>query len=137
MKAIKIAVVALLAYAGLVTAFESLIGFMQPTPDSTIVITTLDEAGAPHDRVVTRLVSDGQIYVAANHWPRAWYHRALQNPHVQVAIDGVKGDFIAVPVTGAEHDRVESEHPHSFGFRFMTGFPPRYFVRLDPAAPVK
>jgi len=137
MKAIKIAVIALLVYAGIVTAFESLIGYTQPTPESTVVITTLDEMGAPHDRVVSRMVSDGHLYVSANHWPRAWYHRALKNPHVQVTMDGVKADYLAVPVTGAEADRVASENPHPLAFRFVTGFPPRYFVRLDPTAAVK
>ena len=132
MKALKVAVIVLLVYAGIVTAFESLIGFTQPTPESTILITTFDADETPHDRVVSKLVSDGKIYVAANHWPRAWYHRALANPHVQVTTDGKKVDYLAVPVTGAEHDRVESENRHPLVFLFLTGFPPRYFVRLDP-----
>jgi hypothetical protein len=51
---------------------------------------------------------------------------------VQATIDGKKGDYRAIPVTGAEHDRVESEHSHGVVFRILTGFPPRYFVRLDP-----
>src|SRR5262245_54937863 len=133
MKALKIAVIALLVYAGIVTAFESMIGYFQPAqPGSTIVLTTFDAGGAPHDRVVSKLDSDGHLYVAANHWPRAWYHRVLANPKVQAEIDGVKREFRAVPVTGEEHDRVQSQHPHPFFFLFLTGFPPRYFVRLDP-----
>ena len=43
-----------------------------------------------------------------------------------------KSDYQAVPVTGVEHDRVEGEHSHSLGFRILTGFPSRYFLRLDP-----
>src|SRR5262249_7985194 len=74
-------------------------------------------------------------YVAANHWPRAWYERALANPKVQVTWDGQKIDYQAVPVTGAEHDRVEADNPHSAWFRFATGYPPRRFLRLDPAGP--
>jgi uncharacterized pyridoxamine 5'-phosphate oxidase family protein len=132
MKAWKIAVILVLVYAAIVAAFESMIGYLQPTPESTIVITTFDREGTPHDRVVSRLVSAGHLYVAANHWPRAWYHRALENPQVQVTIDGKKGDYLAVPVTGAEHERVESENHHGLVFRILTGFPPRYFVRLDP-----
>jgi F420H(2)-dependent quinone reductase len=134
MKAIKIAVIALLVYAGIVTAFESLIGYFQPSqPGSTILLTTFDADGKPHDRVVSKLETDGKTYVAANHWPRAWYRRALENPKVQVTVDGQKVEYRAVPVTGAEHDRVQSDHPHGFVFLFLTGFPPRYFVRLDPA----
>ena len=57
--------------------------------------------------------------------------------NIQVTMDGVKADYLAVPVTGAEADRVASENPHPLAFRFVTGFPPRYFVRLDPTAAVK
>ena len=132
MKALKIVAIVVLVYVGIVAAFESLIGTLQPAGGSTLVITTVDGDGSSHDRVVSRLESDGQLYVAANHWPRAWYRRALANPEVQATIDGRKGDYRAVPVTGVEHDRVESEHSHGVVFRILTGFPPRYFVRLDP-----
>jgi F420H(2)-dependent quinone reductase len=132
MKALKVVVIVALVYVGIVVAFESLIGFLQPRAGSTLVITTFDANGAPHDRVVSRLESDGHLYVAANHWPRAWYKRALANPEVQATLDGEKRDYRAVPVTGAEHARVEREHAVGVVFRLLTGFPPRYFVRLDP-----
>jgi len=132
MKALKIIAIVALVYVGIVVAFESSIGFFQPAGGSTLVITTYDAAGAPHERVVSRLENEGHLYVAANHWPRAWYKRALANPAVRVTLDGKTGDYRAVPVTGAEHDRVESENRHAVAFRILTGFPPRYFVRLDP-----
>jgi len=132
MKIVKVAAVALLVWAGIVVAFESSIGFFQPTAGSTLVITTFDAARTPHERVVSRLESDGKLYVAANHWPRAWYDRALENPEVQVTLDGEKRDYRAVPVTGAEHERVERDNRLPLVFRFLTGFPPRYFLRLDP-----
>jgi hypothetical protein len=132
MKALKIVAIVVLVYLGIVVAFESLIGYFQPTAGSTLVITTLDSDGAPHDRVVARLESGGQLYVAANHWPRAWYRRALENPDVQATLDGEKRDYRAVPVTGLEHDRVDSENSLGVGFRILTGFPPRIFLRLDP-----
>jgi hypothetical protein len=132
MRALKIIVIVALVYAGIVTAFESLIGTLQPADSGTLVITTFDGDGTPHDRVLSKLESDGKVYVAVNHWPRAWYNRALQNPDVQVTIDGQKSDRRAVPVTGAEHERVESENAHGIVFKLLTGFPPRYFVRLDP-----
>ena len=134
MKAVKIVGIAVLVYVGIVVAFESLIGYFQPTPGSTLVITTFDQDETPHDRVVSRLESDGHLYVAANHWPRAWYKRALENPEVQVTLDGENGDYRAVPVTGAEHDRVDGESGLPLVFRIPTGFPPRSFVRLDPRA---
>jgi F420H(2)-dependent quinone reductase len=134
MKIIKVAVILLVVYAAIVAAFESMIGYIQPTQETTVVITTFDAAGAPHDRVVSRLESAGQVYVAANHWPRAWYERALANPKVQVAMDGQKTDHQAVPVTGDEHERVDADNRLPLLFRFVTGFPPRYFLRLDPPA---
>ena len=121
-----------LAYVGIIVAFESLLGYFQPAGQSTLVITTSDEDGTTHDRVLARLESNGQLFVAANHWPRAWYKRALENPNVQVALDGVKGAYLAVPVTDEEHDRVNGENSLGVVFRFLTGFPPRYIVRLDP-----
>ena len=132
MKAVKIVAIVVLVYIGIVVAFESLIGYFQPTAESTLVITTFDGDGTPHDRVVSRLESDGQLYVGANHWPRAWYNRALENPEVKITLDGEKSDYRAVPVTGVEHDRVDSENSLGVAFRILTGFPPRYFVRLDP-----
>ncbi len=132
MKAFKIVANAVLVYVGIVVAFESLIGYFQPTAGSTLVITTFDGDETPHDRVVSRLESDGQLYVAANHWPRAWYNRALENPEVQITLDGERSDYRAVPVTGMEHDRVDAENSLGVVFQILTGFPPRYFVRLEP-----
>ena len=132
MTVLRIAAIALLVYVGIVAAFESFIGTLQPTGGSTLVMTTFDADGTSHDRVVSRLESSGQLYVAANHWPRAWYRRALKNPDVQVTMDGKRGNYLAVPVTGAEHERVAADNRLPLAFRIVTGFPPRYFVRLEP-----
>ena len=131
MKPLKIVAIVVVAYLAIIVAFESLIGYFQPADGSTLVITTFDRDGAPHDRVVSPLKSNGKLYVATNHWTRAWYNRALGNPEVQVTLDGEKGDYRAVPVTGMEHDRVDGENSLPVVFRIVTGFPPRYFVRLD------
>ena len=132
MKAVKIAVIAALVYAGIVVAFESMIGFMQPTPGGTIVLTTFDANGTANERVVSRLDSVDQLYVSANHWPREWYERALANPDVQVTVDGNKVDYRAVPVDDSQAALLDAEHPHPAWFRFVTGYPPRKFVRLEP-----
>jgi hypothetical protein len=132
MKLVKIVVVLLLVYVGIVVAFESLLGYFQPQGGNTIVITTTDAAGTAKDRVVSRLDSNGQIYVAANHWPRAWYRQVLNNPQVELTIDGERAPFTAAPVLPDEHERLQAEHPHSLTFKVLTGFPPRRFVRLDP-----
>ncbi len=134
MKAVKIVAIVLGCYVALVVAFESLIGILQPTQDTTLVISTSDEDGSSHDRVLARLESNGRLYVAANHWPRAWYNRALENPEVRIALAGETESkpFLAVPVKGQEHDRVQRDNGTGTAFRFLTGFPPRYFLRLDP-----
>ncbi|MCL4686536.1 nitroreductase family deazaflavin-dependent oxidoreductase [Myxococcota bacterium] len=132
MKALKVLLIFALVYVGIVVVFESLLGYLQPANESTVVITTTDEDGTSNDRVVSRLDSDGQLYVAANHWPRAWYRQALRNPEVQVTIGGKREEYRAVPVSPAEHDRLMAEHGHGIVFRILTGFPPRYFLRLDP-----
>jgi len=135
-KAVKAIAIVILVYIGIVVAFESMIGFFQPANQGTLVITTTDDGGNPNDRVLARLESEGKLYVAANHWPRAWYRQALENPDVEVALDleGVeKKAYRAVPVSGDEHERVEGENSAGIGFRILTGFPPRYFIRLDPS----
>ena len=132
MKALKIFLSLVLGYVGIVVAFESLLGYLQPGNESTLVITTFEGDGTPHDRVLSRLESDGQLYVAANHWPRAWYNRALKSPKVHVTLDGETGNYEAVPVAGPEQDRVDGDNPLGVAFRGLTGFPPRYFLRLDP-----
>ena len=131
MTSAKIIAIVFLAYVGIVVAFESLLGYFQPAGQTTLVITTTDEDGNTNDRVLSRLESNGQLYVAANHWPRAWYHRALENPHVQVTMDGEEAAYLAVPVTDEEHDRVNVENSLGIVTRILTGFPPRHFVRLD------
>ena len=132
MKALKRIGIVIVAYLAIIVIFESLIGYFQPANESTLVITTLDAEGNARDRVLARLESDGKLYVAANHWPRAWYERALENPKVEAEVDGTKAAYVAVPVTGEEHDRVDGEHALPLPFRILTGFPPRYLLRLDP-----
>ena len=128
----KIVVILLLVYAGVVATFESLLGYFQPQGDGMIVITTTNADGVSKDRVVSRIDSADQLYVAANHWPRSWYRQTLALPNVSVSVNDVTAEYLAVPIDGAEHDRVDTDHPLPLSFRILTGFPPRYFIRLDP-----
>ncbi len=132
MKIVKYLAVALVAYVALVATFETMIGVIQPTAGETLVITTTDDGGNANDRVLARLETDGRIYVAANHWPRAWYRQALANPNVDATIEGVRAAYTAVPCDEAESARVHGEHNPGIAFRVLTGFPPRLFLRLDP-----
>ena len=131
---IKIIGIVLLVYVGIVAIFESLLGYFQPQSGDSVVITTFEADGTGHDRVLSGLESGGQFYVAVNHWPRAWYRRALANPAVRITRGEETGDYTAVLVTGAEYDRVRAEHPIPIPIRILMGFAPRHFLRLDPAA---
>lgn len=132
MKAAKWIAITIGLYVAIVVIFETMIGVMQPQAGNTLVIISKDAAGVSSNRVVSRLESDGKLYVATNHWPRAWYNQTLANPAVQIVAHGAKTDRRAVPVEGADHDRLDVEHGLPLAFRFVTGFPPRYFLRLDP-----
>ena len=137
MKAVKYLGIALGVWVAIVVIFETAIGILQPQAGEVLVITTTDDDGTENDRVLAHLKSQGKDYIAANHWPRAWYNAALANPNVSVSIDGASADYTAVPVSGAEHEQVDGDNPLPLGFRFVTGFPPRYFLRLDPKAPAE
>lgn len=130
-KAGKIVAIVAAAYIGLVVLFESSLGFFQPEAGGTIVITTVDEQGQAYNRVVSRFESGDELFIAANHWPRAWFRRVLQNPELTVLKDGESANYRAVLLEGSEHERLASEYDPGLVFRFLTGFPPRYFLRLD------
>ena len=131
MKIIKILSVIALVYVGIVVAFESLLGYFQPADQNTLVITTYDNEGNGKDRVLARLESQGQLYVAANHWPRAWYNKTMAHPMVQIDLGDGKIDYLAVPVDEVEHNQVDADNALPLAFRILTGFPPRYFYRLE------
>lgn len=131
-KFLKLLGILLAVYVGIVVLFESLLGYFQPEGQSTLTITTIAPDGNSHDRVLALLESDDELYVAANHWPRAWYRHARANPRVQATIDGEQEDYRAVPVSDQERERLREEHGTGLFFKFLTGFPPRRFLRLDP-----
>lgn len=133
-KVLKILAVLLMVYVGLVILFESLLGYFQPAYESTIVVSTVDSGGDSHSRVVQGLSSEGKLYVAVNHWPRAWFRHIQNNPDIEVAEYGseMASTYFAVLVEGGELTQVMSDNPVPFMFRVLTGFPPRYFLRLDP-----
>ena len=132
MRLVKVISIVFIVYAALVATFESLLGYYQPSGPSALVIITSDNDGKKYRRVLSRLDSNGQLYVARNHWPRAWHRRALNNSKVEVVMDGAEVNYVAVPVSEVEHQQLSEAHPRGLVFQFMTGFPPRYFIRLDP-----
>ncbi len=132
MKIVKILVGLLILYAVLVAGFETLLGYSQPTDDGTITIVTTDNDGTAHERVLSRINYQDTLYVAVNHWPRAWYRHLLERPDVTIRMDGTQNAYTAVPVSNGEFERVNAHHPLPLSIRILTGFPPRRIVRLDP-----
>lgn len=128
----KILAILIGVYVVIVVVFELRIGIVQPDLGNTLVITTSDEDGNTHDRVITRMETGGRLYVSAHHWPRAWYRRAVANPEIEVSIDGEKKPYRGVQVTGDEYQRVATEHPRPLIGRILQGFAPRRILRLDP-----
>jgi hypothetical protein len=121
-----------LAYVAMVAWNEYQLGTRQPQGGFTIVIATFDKDNNRHERVVRLTRLDGENYIAAQHWPRAWYRQALANPEIEVKFEESFEPYLAVSPEGAELERVKVGYPMSFGFKFRTGFPPRRFLRLDP-----
>ena len=99
---------------------------------ATIVLSTTGADGRPHERVLSPIDDGGQLFVAANHWPRAWYHRALENPDVRVTRKGDMADYRAVPVSEEERERLLDAPGFPLVAYVFTGFAPRQFLRLDP-----
>ena len=123
----------ILVYVGYVAYYEANLAYRQPQGQTSLVIATFDN-GDRHERVLRLEQIDGNNYIAANHWPRAWYRQALDNPEVEVKMPGTEqfATYTAVPLAGAELERVSEIYSFGFNFRFQTGFPPRRFLRLDP-----
>lgn len=122
-------------YVFIVVGFESLLGYFQPANEQTLSLTVTEDNGNLHQRVLSRIEHKGKLYVAVNHWPRAWYQTLQEEPGVTVAFNDVSYPATAVVVSDSvEFSSVESSHPLGLGFRILTGFPPRHFVRLDGLA---
>ncbi len=123
-----------LLYVAWVVRFEINLGYNQPQGGSTLVLATFNEEGERQERVLRLEQIDGQNYISVNHWPRSWYWQALNEPNVEVKLPGDEefAPQLAVPLEGAEEQRISEIYTFGFGFRFQTGFPPRRFLRLDP-----
>ncbi len=126
-------------YVVFVLIFETVyLGHFQPSFEERGIpmldVITTDDAGNLNKRRLARFASsEGHLYVSAHHWTRGWYHELVANPEVNVEIDGVTADYVAVTVEGDEFDSVAAEYPLPFVARFLMGFPPeRDIVRLDP-----
>ena len=123
-----------LIYVGSIVWFEARLGINQPQGSTSLVIATFNDDNERHERVLRLETIDDKHYIAANHWPRSWYRQALDNPNVEVKMPGTDSfePYVAVNVVDEEDAYVREIYSFGFNFRFRTGFPPRYFLRLEP-----
>lgn len=140
MRALKWLGIAAAIYAVAVLLFDGVyISLNQAKLEGTSIpmlfITTTDESGETDRRQLARFEKDGKLYVSAHHWWRGWYHRAVANPAVKIEIEGVAGDYVAVPIDGEEFEQIAQGFRIGFLPRLLMGFPPpRDILRLDPAS---
>lgn len=136
---VKLVAIVLALYLGVVVAFECMVVTLgkrqadrglKPGEDWLVIRTT--EAEESRDVIVAGVESAGRLYVAANHWPRSWYNRVVDNPDVDVTREGKSAAYHAVPVVGDERIRIAKEYSLPWFVRLLSGFPPRSFLRLDP-----
>jgi hypothetical protein len=123
----------ILVYVGFVALMEGLIGFVQPDMDGGVRLTTTDGNGSPSERMLAGARFDGKLYIASNHWLRGWYRQALAEPSVLAEVDGRRSAYTAVPIMGDERARVSEAYRMGFILRFICGFAPSRFLRLDPS----
>ena len=123
-----------LVYIGSVISYEVNLGRSQPMRGNSIIIATYDDENERHERVLSLRQMDGEKYVSANHWPRAWYRQALVNPNVEVKLAGADGftNFKAAHLEDAEDERVRARFKPNIRAQLRMGFAPREYLRLDP-----
>ncbi len=125
---------ALLGYITLVAIMEALVWRLQPDMEGGVVITTTDKTGDSVDRKLYGFEFNDKLYISSNHWLRSWYYRALKNPNVEVVVGGVQRSYTAVPIQGDEREVLSEAYKMGFVLRFICGFAPSRFLRLDPVA---
>ena len=102
----------LIVYSVIIVIFEVLLAYYQPQNEhATLVITTVKH-GHQKSRVLSKIDYQGNLYVSANHWPRAWYKQSLANPNIKVTYKGKTEDYTAISVSQLEHDRLSKDKKH-------------------------
>ncbi len=134
MSAGGIVAAALVGYVVFVAFMELAIGVVQPDMETGVVLTTMDAVGETSSRMLAGFEFEDQLYVSSNHWLRGWYREALARPVVSVTVGDVETQRRAVSIVGDERDRVADAYQMGFVLRFVCGFAPSRFLRLDPVA---
>ena len=122
----------LAGYGAFVLMAEFLIWRFQPEMDGGVTVYVTDADGKTVERNLAGFEYGNRLYVSSNHWLRHWYHLAKQHSEVQVTREGVRGPYKAVVVTGDERTALSRAYKMGFVLRFVCGFAPSKFLRLEP-----
>jgi len=103
------------------------------------VLRTVDENGEVYENRLAVIDDDATLWVQSGHHFRAWYHRRLRNPEVELIYRGEVRPYLAVPLNTPEAEaRVKDLLRQRVGaFRFylirtLLLFADVKPVRLDP-----
>ena len=132
MKIFKIVAGVFLVYLGLVALLPGITGYWQPEWEGGVQIITTGSDGNERERVLAGYWVDDKLYVCSNYWLRGWYNHAVENPEVEVVVDGKRSAYTAVPVQGAKHDQLVAEYKQTLLDDILFGFAPRRYLQLDP-----
>ena len=122
----------LLAYLAFVLLVECLIWRLQPDTTGGVTIHVTDRSAKQVQRNLAGFEYDNRLYVSSNHWFRHWYKLALDNSSVVITKNGVRRPCKAIVVAGREQISVSRAYKMGFILRFICGFAPSKFLRLDP-----
>jgi hypothetical protein len=99
-RVLKVTTFVILGYVVLALALGGLIGYLQPQREGTLVLRVFDESGEGRETVLRQIVMEnGERYLWSAKWFRGWYYKALDNPAVELTVDGTTSDWIALEVT--------------------------------------
>jgi hypothetical protein len=132
MKILKIVAGVFLVYLGLVALLPGITGYWQPEWEGGVQIITTGSDGNERERVLAGYWVDDKLYVCSNYWLRGWYNHAVENPEVEVVVDGKRSAYTAAPVQGAKHDQLDAKYKHPLLDDILFGFAPRRYLQLDP-----
>jgi hypothetical protein len=103
MKALRVAAIGLVGFVVLALALDLYVGLRQPEVGGReCVLRTTDEAGNVHETRLALIEDHGTLWVQSGHHFRGWYERVLENPEVEVVLDGEAHPFRAVPLDTPE-----------------------------------
>lgn len=129
---LEIAIFILIGYCVLLLILELVAWKVQPDMENSVTL-FIEQGGDTIARKLYGFEYKNNLYVSSNHWFRRWYIALLKNPVIEVEREGMKNSYTAVPIKGDELSEISREYKLGFLLRFLCGYAPRRFLRLEPS----